>query len=228
MNKEIDIIERVKLAKIDDNEMNELIKAYKPFIIKVLSECNQAYIQTENSDYVTDGMLAFKEAVDKYDNRKGNFLSFASLIIKRRHIDHLRRDNQKSNVHESIEDRNHEVIQVSIEKYSKEKEQKKIKDEIDAFNLLLASYDLSFQDLVDHAPKKAILRVLYIDISEFLYSVNELRKRFLKTKRLPVKEILKVFQVNRKKVERGRVYILSLVVLKDSALNYLKSYMEKR
>jgi len=216
------------MAKVDELELNQFINDYKPFIIKTLSQVSNKFIDVNNDDALTDGMMAFHEAIMKYDIDKGNFLSFATLVIKRRYLDTLRKESKHLNRTDALDIEDQKVSEASIDKHFKEVSLQAVKDEIDDYNRLLASYGLSFQDLVKHSPKKALLRVLYLDISHFIYVMEMLRDKFLETGRLPIKEVLEAFKVNRKKVERGRVYILSVVVLKNSTLNYLKSYIEKR
>ena len=89
--------ERVKdIQEGDEDDKNNLIQEYIPFIKKVLVNQLGSYIEVENDDYFSIGLIAFNEAIEKYDEERGNFLTFASVVIKSRLIDQLRKESRRS------------------------------------------------------------------------------------------------------------------------------------
>lgn len=63
--------ERVKLIQEgNQHERNQLIKEYIPFIQKHISQQLGKYIDTKNSDLYSIGLMAFNEAIDKYNEKK--------------------------------------------------------------------------------------------------------------------------------------------------------------
>jgi len=75
---------------VDDKRKRDLfIEAYKPFIAAVVSKICGKYKQYGIDEELSVGLLAFNEAIDKYDGR-GSFLSFAKLVIKSRLYDYFR------------------------------------------------------------------------------------------------------------------------------------------
>lgn len=64
-----------------------------PLIIKTVSSITGRYVSVKNDDEFSIALMAFKEAVDKYDENKGIFSSFAKLVISSRVKNHLVREN---------------------------------------------------------------------------------------------------------------------------------------
>ena len=83
------------IQKGDTTLQNELIKSYKPFIAKTVSSVCKRYIY-ESDDEFSIGMIAFNEAIEKFNTEKGSsLLSFAEVLIKRRVIDYIRKNAKK-------------------------------------------------------------------------------------------------------------------------------------
>ena len=76
-------------AKTDEQALNNLIEAQKPWILRVCSDVTHRYI-TDSDDEWSTALLAFHEAVQSYDESKGTFLAFASVVIRRRLLDDIR------------------------------------------------------------------------------------------------------------------------------------------
>ena len=76
-------------AKTDEQALNNLIETQKSWILKVCSDVTHRYI-TDSDDEWSTALLAFHEAVQSYDESKGTFLAFASVVIRRRLLDDIR------------------------------------------------------------------------------------------------------------------------------------------
>lgn len=219
------IIVKINEAKIDEIKMDAFINEYRPFILKVLSANTGKYIDVSNDSALTVGMMAFKEAVEKYDMDKGTFIGFATLLIKRRHIDYLRKENKHIEKNEMLDSESKIIKDQSSVLHNQQLEILDRKSEIEDYKKLLSKYNIEFKDLVQQSPKKKLLRILYKDIAIYLASEDELKRKVLEKRMLPIKEILMKFDVNRKKVERGRIYIMAIVLLESTELNILKEYI---
>jgi len=74
----IDILQRIKAG--DKLLKDRFISDYKPFIIKSVSQIlNNRYIDIENSEEYSVGLIAFNEAIEKYDKDKK--CSFKKIFI---------------------------------------------------------------------------------------------------------------------------------------------------
>ena len=83
------------LAKTDENSLAELVESQKQWILRTASKSAGRYI-TDSDDEWSTALLAFTEAVRDYEEEKGSFPAFASVVIRRRLLDQLRSDSRRS------------------------------------------------------------------------------------------------------------------------------------
>ena len=67
--------------EINLGNLNSLIERHMPFLIRTVSNFTGRYISVENDEEFSIGLLAFAEAVKRYEPDRGNFLSFAKLVM---------------------------------------------------------------------------------------------------------------------------------------------------
>ncbi len=60
-------------AKKDERRFEELVRSLKPWILKTASDASGHYV-TDSDDEWSVALMAFNEAVQKYDEKKGSFL----------------------------------------------------------------------------------------------------------------------------------------------------------
>ena len=189
--------ETVMLAKEDRLKSEKLICDFKPFIASVIQKRVGRYLE--------------------YDINKGKFLSFARLVIINRLIDYFRRQTKIKtvplNYNENFEDPNSELIdKKAVSRYTYQLEEEDRKYEIIEYSRILKEWGIKFEDLVKVCPKQESLRNEYINLAKIIASNNELLQLLKKNKRLPIKEIEKLVPLHRKKIERGRIYIIALIL----------------
>src|SRR5690625_6427563 len=69
----------------DIDAQNDLLKTYKPFVAKCVSEVCKRYIDPTRDDEFSVGLLGFNEAMLHYSSERGSsFFSFANIVIKRK------------------------------------------------------------------------------------------------------------------------------------------------
>lgn len=227
---------KVLKAQNDSELTNKLIAAHEGFIRKCMIDQQKAS-GARLDDEMTVAMLAFHEALGKYDGSKGKFLSFAKLVITRRLVDEYRRQLRQmpegtrsmDEPYSEEEDSNRPYeARVSLENYEKEVKRADLQMEIAQYNERLTQFNLNFAELAQISPKQERLREEYKAIAQWLSSQSNLMAGLYKDQRLPVTEILKNCQTDKKRLERGRGYIIALTVLLDSDLELIKSYLERR
>ena len=83
--------ERVAEAANDKKLKNDLIGEYQNFILAAASKVLKRSVMTSDDEYII-AMMAFGDAIDDYNENKGNFLGFAKTVIRNRIIDSIRRE----------------------------------------------------------------------------------------------------------------------------------------
>lgn len=226
--------EEVLEVKKGSMDINIFIEKYQPFIFSTIKELKGRYID-ESDELSTVGMLAFKEAVDSFDPAKGNFYSFAKKVIKLRLIDHYRKNKKrKDNVISILEDREYKNKLSKIEQekafdqYLIEEETKLRREEIKEYVQELKEYDINLKELEKLSPRKKKLKEMYYNSADYIAEDEDLYKNFIESHRLPAKELSENLKINRKQLDRGRKYIISLVILKKGNYEMLAEYIKRR
>jgi RNA polymerase sigma factor len=228
------LVERVVMAK-DDQDMREaLVKEYMPFILSCASKQSGRYIRQGTDDESGIAMMAFDEAISRYEAGKGGFLSFAKQVIGRRLIDDYRKRNPKDNAVpvDFTNNSDHRVKSyeaVSADKaYRLGREAEDRIEEIEVYKRELGSWGISFSDLVKNSPKHERLRRELKELAVVLTRDDEVMDELMRTHRLPINKIMKKKPIPRKKLERGRIYILSLIVVLTGDYRFIREYIDWR
>lgn len=226
----------VSIQNGDEAALQELLSKYKPFIKKTVSSVCKHYID-ESYDEFSIGLIAFHEAIMKFDHNKGSsLLAFAEVIIKRKVIDYIRsnskykelsmqlvtNDGENNGKLQSLEDN------LSIESFHIKKDDEKRREEIIRFQELLKTYKLSFSDLVKQSPKHEDARINAFMAAKAIVEDRVLLAQLMENKKLPMKLLEKRVSVSRKTLERNRKYIIAVVLILAGDFLYLKEYIKGR
>ncbi len=109
----------------------------------------------------------------------------------------------------------------SMEKYTLENEEDSRKLEVIEYACLLKNWNIGFNELVRISPKKDTLRQEYKNAARAIIDNDNILNELMRTKRLPIQEIEKILKIHRKKLERGRIYIIAIVLAILNGLSYL-------
>ena len=205
-------------AKTDEQALNNLIEAQKPWILRVCSDVTHRYI-TDSDDEWSTALLAFHEAVQSYDESKGAFLAFASVVIRRRLLDDIRSQwRHKGEIHvlegelEEEPDRSIDTAQAA-------------REEIAAAQAILKPYGFSFFDLAESSPKAEKTKAACCSAVIALLKDEELLDKMRKNKALPMKELEKASGVARKILDRHRRYIIAAAEILSGEYPVLAEYL---
>jgi len=215
--KKISLEERVIKSKSSNDELNTLISDFKPFIASVVQKKVGKYLEYGVDDELSVGLSAFMEAVNSFDVKKGTFLSFSRLVINARIIDFLRKKSKLRTISLDEDSRDENELskileKKSMEKYTLENEENIRKLEVIEYVSLLKNWNISFNELVRISPKKDTLRQEYKNAARTIIDNDYILNELIRTKRLPIGEIEKILKIHRKKLERGRIYIIAIVL----------------
>ncbi|NYC94377.1 RNA polymerase sigma-I factor [Clostridium acetobutylicum] len=90
----------------------------------------------------------------------------------------------------------------------------------------LREWGIEFVNLVQASPKQEKLKKTYKNIANVIVHNQDILNKLIRVKRLPIKEIEKNIYINRKKLERGRIYIIALVIAEIGDYRLIREYIE--
>ena len=236
-NHTISINQRVEKIKFNKDEIGLLIEEYKPFIASVVESCIGKYVRYGEDDELSIGLIAFEEAIKAYDSAKGNFLAFSRNVIKRRLIDYFRKENKHSRVISLVsnkstseaEDEEFDMSTIeSIKLYSQRQDAESRRAEIEDLKEELNKWKISYFDVAKSSPKQEGTRKIYMQAVNAVVDSHDLLKIMKDKRYLPIAEIEKISRIPRKKLERGRNYIVAVVIIMTGDYQYIKSFIEWR
>jgi len=202
-------------AVSDDDVLYMFIEKHEFFILKTASKTAKHYISKEDDEWSV-ALVAFSDAVKKYDYERGSFISFAELLIHRNLVDYYRSQGRHSleSQDEGIEDK--AVV---------ESKDNNLKWEIEALTQILKECGFTFMDLADCSPKATKTKAACAKAVSYILDNPILVKEMRASKRLPTKIIEKNSKVPRKILERHRKYIIAVVEILYGDYPYLSEYL---
>ncbi|MDQ2085858.1 RNA polymerase sigma-I factor [Herbivorax sp. ANBcel31] len=222
----------IRIKNGDVGLKEELIKKYRPYLLKTISSTTGKYVDSETSEEYSVGLMAFNEAIDNFDSEKnGNFISYCNIVINHRIIDYIRKKKRENKTipfsyfEEKSESEFEEKYLVSDSHYQYEKIE--VREEIMIFENKLKEFGITLDELVTKSPKHKDSRELYINIAKILSNNEVLFNKMIKKKCIPMSELMKFVKVSRKTIERNRKYIIAVSLVLRSSLDEIKQYFKK-
>ncbi|HYE81365.1 MAG TPA: RNA polymerase sigma-I factor [Clostridia bacterium] len=218
------INERVMNIKSATDEKNTFIEEYKPFIAAAVEKATGRYVSYGQDEELSIGLMAFDEAIIHYDQQKGNFLSFAQNIIRKRLIDYYRKEKKHQAVtyisEYSTEEADGEEVFDNIitaeeaqSKYYQGEINQLRRQELLQLKEELSSWGLKLDDVAKSSPKHIGTKNSYLDIVKYIIDKPELVKRIKIKHYLPVSEIEEGTKLPRKTIERSRNYVVAAMII---------------
>ncbi len=229
----ISINERVERIKNNEEEINKFVEEYKPFIASCTEKFIGRYVTYGESDELSIALIAFVESIRSFNSSKGNFLSFAQGVIRRRLIDFYRKEKKHMNIislNEYFNEESGEEIDLSteeaIEKYNIEEISEYRRLEIEELKRELLKWNITFNDLVRSSPKHSDTRKTCREIIRYIVSKPELKEFIMTKKYIPISEIESTLKISRKKIERLRKYIIATIIVITGDYHYIREYVK--
>jgi len=229
----ISINERVERIKGNKDEIDKLVEEYKPFIASCTEKFTGNFVEYGKSDELSIALIAFVESIECYDSTKGNFLSFAQGVMKRRLVDFYRKEKRHNNVvslnvyKETDDDEEIDLSeQYSLEKYSMDEVSKQRKFEIEDLKKELLKWDIKFEELVHVSPKHKTTREVCGKAIKMILSRQDIIECIKVKKYFPVSEIANGLKISRRKLERLRKYIIASVIILTGDYQYIREYLK--
>ena len=230
--------DRAEAAKTNIQLKENFIRDSEQTILKIASKVSGKYI-TRSDDEWSVALLAFDKAIDTYSKDKGDFQSYAGVLVKRALIDHFRSGKRFQNEipvsHEVLAgegdpEENSEVHRAVSRDSSDEQDvldrEWNLKDEILEVNKILNGYGFSFRDLIKCSPKAKKTKTECARAITCILDNEEILSTVIEYRRLPIREITEETGVKNKLLDRYRRYIIMAVVILNGEYPLLADYLQ--
>lgn len=198
-------------------DRSALIHSFTPFIIKTITNVTGSYVDENNSDELTVGMLAFDEAISQYDGNKGSFVNYASLLISSRVRDYMRQD--------TFSLRNTVVANEKLDEFQAVKENHDMKYEIDLFNSFLQDFGIDIESLTQKGPKHEAVRRELIALCREMSGNQDLMRMMYSKGKLPMAAIGRKYGISKKRLKSHREFIIAATIIYEKNLSLISEYL---
>lgn len=198
--------EEIKISNLEN-----LIENHMAFIIRTVSDFTGRYVSVENDEEFSIALSAFAEAVERYEDDKGKFLSYAKLVILSR---------LKNNIRKNLKD----VKLVSLdslmeegrdfgEENQHENEYSPFHEEILLFREELLKFNLTLEMLADNGPKHEDTKARAFSIGEKASKNKQIVDETYEKKKLPIRKVAKYTETTEKIVKGSKSFILAVLIM---------------
>ncbi len=217
--------DKIEQAKSNSEIRENLIREYSNFICSCASKTVGHFVD-KSDDIYSEALIAFNNALTSYDSLKGNFNSFAAVVIHNRINDYLKKQNKynKAIPFSSLSTQNDNGEDVNFDVEDKRNEMSDTAIEIFSLKRELKKFDIDFFDLPSVSPKTAKTRKACLEIVQYIVENKSLLDFVYTSKMLPVKSIIQNLKVNKKIPERHRKYIIMGILITAGRYEVLLSY----
>ncbi|MFZ5816276.1 MAG: RNA polymerase sigma factor SigI [Bacillota bacterium] len=218
----------------DKQARDDLIRQYTPLVLRVGSQVSGRYLTVGRDDEVSIGLIALNEAIDRFDPDRGaSFVSFAELVIKRRLVDHYRRQKGQSEIPLSeleTEDEEGNLLDSvqrrrAIEDHARMLEAEERRHEIARYAKRLAEFGIRFSELADVSPKHEDARQRALEAARIVAGHPLMAQHMLAKRELPLKQLEERVGVSRKTLERQRKFIIAVALILLEDFYHLRHYI---
>jgi len=218
--------------KEDSEVRDDFLAKYQTFIRHVASQACFHSLEWGRDDELSEALIAFNEAIDLFVADKGvPFLAYARVLMKRRLIDYYRRHRLRQAISLDSEDIGRGIdIHIGLDEFREQEQNRERAAEIQQFSRDLASFQLTFQNLVEVSPKHWDSRETLLRVARELAFDSELWPQVERTGKVPMQALALKTQIHPKVLERGRKYILAVALLMANQHDYvyLREYVLMR
>lgn len=215
------IITELSDAKREQNARDVMIQKYMPFIVKCVSDFTGSYVRIGDSDELSIGLMAFNEAIDRYDVQRGLFLSYAKLVIISRLKTHLVKQNTNIQPME-IQGLDHLQSADILNEFQKTDA---LEDEIAVWKEELLKFKITFKDLLEKKPKHKDSRERHFKIAKQVSAHEPIVTVMFDKYRLPIQKIHVELKTSVKILERNRTFITSVIIIFVKELGAIKRWI---
>ena len=222
-----DIVEWVLAAKEDPEAADRLINQYMGFIRAEAKKLSFG----DGEDELSIAMFAFYEAVLGYERSRGNFLKFASKVIRSRLIDYHRAESRHRG-HGSLNERASqdgaellELLPDTRDDIEELNTREAAQSEIEEYARALAAFGITFSEVADNCPKQERTLAACMDALNYARRRPELLAAVEKSGKLPMTELASGAGVERKTLERHRKYLVAMLIAFTNGFEIIRGHL---
>jgi len=224
------------LAQQSKDEAERLIGDFKAFLSARVFRYSTHANETQREEMYGSAMMAFYEAIQKYDASKGHFFPFANKVVCERLIDFNRAMRRRDGFTVSLDAEDEEqgsaqsaaINAISIRNYEAEHRHSQLLDEIEQYKAELATWGLSMASLVSQSPKHDRLREEYKMVIKKIMQTPENIQTIQLKRYFPIKTVSELTGLPQKKLDRARNFLLASLIIKMGDYSYLSEYVSDR
>lgn len=226
------IVAQVLAAQENSQAADGVVRQFLPLIKSETAKFINRSPREGVDDELSIAMLAFHEAILAYDPDKGNFTSFAKLIMRNRLIDYARKENRQvqtislaSQTHEdglTLE----ETLNTGHDNVAKHHDQRTAQREILEFQQVLAGYDINLTEVAESCPKQERTLQACHKVLAHARANSNLLKQLTRTKKLPLKQLALGSGVDRKTLERHRDYLVAILLAFTNGFDIIRNHLK--
>lgn len=230
MEKESQITQLVYAAKINNDDADELIRQYIPFIRGEAAKF-LGHPCTQSDDAFSIAMIAFHEAILGYRRERGAFLPYAARTIRNRLIDESRRQTRYAGTLslDAATDEGNRVLSEEIpdprDPYTEASDLEATQQEIAELAEVLSRFGVSFADVADHNPKQERTQKACLAVIRYAMDNPHLLDTLLHTGKLPMAQLVQGSGCDRKTLERHRKYILAMLLIQTNGYEIIRGHL---
>ncbi len=235
-----DLSARAIAAKDNEAEFHRLAIDNQRFIKRCAFRVCHHFVR-ESDDEWSIALIAFYEAVRSFDETKGSFKSFASIVIKRRlmdyfdtrtrHASELSADPYTFDGQLDSEDATAFEMEVAAKSASMESVggtlpgTTALEDEVEAITGVIAAYGFDLYDVGGCSPKASRTKKACAIIIDAVVSSEELLGMMRRKRNLPYARLIGLEGVTKKVLERHRKYLIAAIEIRSGDFPQLQEYI---
>ena len=214
------VLEKLLTEAQESNQESrvQLIQYYKGQIASLAGSICGRPLDWDNDDELSIGLIAFNEAINSFDHKKGkSFWGYARMVIHRRLVDYFRQESRWRNRTMMFLPDDPVLIkkeaELALASFRQEEEAREKAEMVSLYEISLKEYKISLQDLVKVSPKHRDTKENLMGAALVFQEEPRLLQQLLETKQLPIKELMFYTGLSRKVLESGRKYLIALVLI---------------
>ena len=220
-------------AARDEESLNRFVAENRRFIMRCASRTCRRFI-TESDDEYEVALVAFVEAIKSFDPEAGGFDAFATMVIRRRLLDHFDRVSRRRrevsagsamNWDDDVPTGVMAQVQQAIVQES-EQAGRDVKDEIAAITDILKEYGFTFFDVAEASPRTTKTRGFCARAVNWMLALVERIFKMRQRHSLPTAQLCDDCDLSRKVVDRHRRYIIAATEILDGDFPQLSEYLQ--